>query len=78
MESKTWNTRAVLLERKSKLIELINSSIITLKMLNSNNHPTRTSLVKTTFIKNSFQYVHDQFVVAAIDNGNVAFICERL
>lgn len=40
-----------------------------------NNHSIRTFSLKITFIENSLQHIHDQFVVASVDraNRNVAF-----
>ena len=69
---------AASLKWKNKLIELMDNRIITLKRHNSNNNPTGTSSIKTTFIKNSLQHIHDQVVVASIDKDNryVAFICK--
>ena len=60
-------------------MELIDNKIITLKTHNSNHHPTDTSSLKTTAVKNSIQQIPDQFVVTPVDkaNGNVAFIFKR-
>ena len=49
-------------------------------MQNSCHRQTGTSLLKTTFINNVFQHIHDQFVVAPTVKANksVAFICKQL
>ena len=80
----TWSQKhgipdAVLLEWKINVIELEYSRITILKVQNSKNHQTVTSLLKTTVLRNNLQHIHDQFVIALIGkaNGNVAFVCEH-
>ena len=80
----TWSQKhgipdAVLLEWKINVIELEYNRITILKVQNTKNHQTVTSLLKTTVLRNNLQHIHDQFVVALIDkaNGNVAFVCEH-
>ena len=80
----TWSPKhgipdAVLLEWKINVIELEYNRITILKVQNTKNHQTVTSLLKTTVLRNNLQHIHDQFVVALIDkaNGNVAFVCEH-
>ena len=80
----TWSQKhvipdAVLLEWKINVIELEYNRITILKVQNTKNHQTVTSLLKTTVLRNNLQHIHDQFVVALIDkaNGNVTFVCEH-
>ena len=68
---------AALLDGKSKLNELVDNRVTTVKTRKNNNHPTGISSQNTTFIKNSLQHIYDQFVVPfGKANGNVAFICK--
>ena len=68
-----------LIRVKTRLMELLNNIISTLKVQNHNNHPTETSSFKTTSFKKSRQQRHDQFVAGLINktNGYVAFTCKR-
>ena len=68
----------VLLERKNKLMELVNNRNATVKTQNSDNHRTLTSSFKKLLLKNSIHHIHHQLVVAPIDkaNGKVAFTCK--
>ena len=69
---------AVLLERKNKLMELVNNRNATVKTQNSDNHRTLTSSFKKLLLKNSIHHIHHQLVVDPIDkaNGKVAFTCK--
>ena len=68
-----------MLDRKIKVMELVNNRITSHKAKNLKNHPTETSFIKTTFLRNNLQHIYDQSVVAPIEkaNGNVAYICKR-
>ena len=61
---------AVLVEWKAKVRKLLNNRITALKAQNNNNHTTETSSLKTAFLKNSLQHLHDQFVAAPVDKAN--------
>ena len=57
-------------ELKNKSIKLGNNQIDTLKSQTTNNHSTWPSSLQATFIENTLQYIHNQFVVATIDKAN--------
>ena len=61
------------------MMELVNNRITSHKAKNLKNHPTETSFIKTTFLRNNLQHIYDQFVVVRVEkaNGNVAYICKR-
>lgn len=59
-----------------KMMELIDNRNITLKT--HHNHPTNTSSLETTAIKNTPQDIHDQFLVTPIDKTNGYVVVKNL